>query len=133
MSTLTQTYESSPFAKLKILKVNNDTSIFTNADNSDYAKQIETANNENGVTTIQTYPDDKSVVGPWRLRPSSGGQPYLEIFPYDSPTVKRLNSLGNQTLPIGAGARDVARIAQFLISPPGVEFLATQTLLHLDL
>jgi hypothetical protein len=122
--TLEDKYKASPFAHLgKTTEPLNDVSIFLGKDG--YARSI-----KEGTTTI-SYPDDKSVVGPWRNRLPSGGQPYLEIFPYDSSATKHLNSLSNRTLPIGSGVRDIARITQFLTSGDGILFLIGRTLLQL--
>jgi len=122
--TLEDKYKSSLFASIgKKVDPSNDISIFTGE--SGYAKNIKTG------TITKSYPDDKSVVGPWRNRLPGGGQPYVEIFPYDSPTERHLNSLGDRMLPVGSGARDIARISEFLISGPGVVFLSKQVLLRL--
>ena len=124
-------YKASPFAKLvKSDFYSNDTSIFIEGDS--YVKKLNVGlNYDTGANVYKFYPDEKSVVGPWRSRLPSGGQPYLEIFPYDSSATKHLNSLGNRTLPIGSGARDIARITQFLISGNGILFLIGRTLLQL--
>ena len=117
-------YESSPFSKIgKLTSPSNDVSIFLSPDG--YARSIKEG------TINKSYPDDKSVVGPWRNRLPSGGQPYLEIFPYDGNETRHLNSLGGRALPVGSGARDIARITQFLISDKGVQFLQNRLLLQL--
>lgn len=129
--SLTEKYKASPFAHLVKSQASGDNaSIFV--DKNDYAKKIKVGRDEiTGTATYKFYPDGKSVVGPWRLRPPSGGQPYLEIFPYDSPNVKRINSQGNAMIPGGAIAEDIARITMFLKSGPGVQFLATRTAMQL--